>query len=759
MKNASAAFMSAMASPSRMIRGKVVVVDGGLTSEYGYANKLQSIEQEVSAVKGKMFGAVVSYKSTIKLIDVKNVVQINVGAKASPQIGLVDELLPMTPVYISSNTFDEVKGIRTLIGEDAIGFTDKYIWNDIKGDLGATFTIQDVFAAIASKIGTEFMITGELPNINAVYTKATFNVNGDETLRQILTAAAEATGAMVFINGNGKMEIKMLSSTIDLAIDKNTQFNLSTEPSSSLSGIISINELNDMISVGNNSSYVSVISVNPFIDPTDDSSQGKLQNLFVKCQGNTFYPYKLKWRGNPALEIGDKIRLTLRDGSTIDTWYLGEKIKYTGGMSAESSWEADESEKPEVGSQTISDTTRRTMAKVDKANQKITLLTEASGEQGQKISQLEVSLDGIRTEVSEVSSTANGAMTKATTVEQTVDGLKVQVTEANGKADKAETDASAAVTKANQLEITVNGYDARITAAEGKADNAVTKTTELSATVDGISSEVSEVSNTADAAMNKATIVQQTVTGLSSIVTQVQSDLSAAEGNIATNTSSITQLSDEIDLKVSKTDYTGEEIVSKINLAPDNIVISSPHIDLSGTVTVSSLADGTTTIDGACIKTGSVSANRISGGELSGVSLNIADKFLVSNSGVMTCTDANLGGTLNAVSGTFTNLVTTGSIKSSDSGGFGIEFSSSGDGFVGNRKSGSTFAGMQYISSADQLILTNSGNTVSFVGSGVSFIQMSGNRDYISVPRYITTNYGSTLPSSGSNGEIFFLIE
>ena len=731
MKNASAAFMSAMASPSRMIRGKVVVVDGGLTSEYGYANKLQSIEQEVSAVKGKMFGAVVSYKSTIKLIDVKNVVQVNVGAKASPQIGINGELLPMTPVYISSNTFDEVKGIRTLVGEDAIGFTDKYIWNDIKGDLGAIFTIQDVFAAIANKIGIEFMITGELPNINAVYTKATFNVNGDETLRQILTAAAEATGAMVFINGNGKMEIKMLSNTIALAIDKNIQFDLSTEPSSSLSGIISINELNDMISVGNNSSYVSVISVNPFIDPTDDSSQEKLQNLFVECQGNTFYPYKLKWRGNPALEIGDKIRLTLRDGNVIDTWYLGEKIKYTGGMSAESSWEADESEKPEVGSQTISDTTRRTMAKVDKANQKITLLTEASGEQGQKISQLEVSLDGIRTEVSEVSSTANGAMTKATTVEQTVDGLKVQVTEANGKADKADKNASAAVTKANELEITVDGYDARITAAEGKADNAVTKTTELSATVNGISSTV----------------------------TQVQSDLSAAEGNIATNTSSITQLSNEIDLKVSKADYTGEEIVSKINLAPDNIIISSPHIDLSGTVTVSSLADGTTTIDGACIKTGSVSANRISGGELSGVSLNIADKFLVSNSGVMTCTDAILGGTLNAVSGTFTNLVTTGSIKSSDTGGFGIEFAASGDGFVGNRKSGSTFAGMQYISSADQLILTNSGNTVSFVGSGVSFIQMSGNRDYISVPRYITTNYGSTLPSSGTNGEIFFLIE
>ena len=668
MKNASAAFMSAMASPSRVIRGKVVITDGGLTSEYGYANKLQSIEQEVSAVKGKMFGAVVSYKTTIKLIDVKNVVQVNVGAKASPQIGLANELLPMTPVYISSNTFDEVKGIRTLIGEDAIGFADKYTWNDIKGDLGATFTIQDVFEKIANKINTEAVITGKLPNIDAAYTKATFNVNGDETIRYILTAAAEATGAIVFINGNGKMEVKTLSSTIDLAIGKNVQFNLSTEPSSSLSGIVSVNELNDMISVGNNSSYVSVISVNPFIDPTDDSSQGKLQNLFVKCQGNTFYPYKLKWRGNPALELGDKIKLTLRDGTTIDTWYLGEKVKYTGGMSAESGWEADESENPEVGNQTVADTTRRTMAKVDKANQKITLLTEVSGEQGQKISQLEVSLDGIKTEVSEASKTADAAITKATTVEQTVDGL-------------------------------------------------------------------------------------------SSTVSKVQSDLSAAEGKIATNTSSITQLSEEIELKVSKSDYTGEEIVSKINLAPDNIIISSPHIDLSGTVTVSSLADGSTTIDGACIKTGSISANRVSGGQLSGVSLNIADKFLVSNSGVMTCTDANLGGTLNAVTGTFTDLITSGSIKSSNSGGFGIEFSTTGDGFVGNRKTASTFAGMQYVSNADQLILTNSGNSVSFVGNGISFIQMSGNRDYISTSRYITTNYGSSLPASGSQGEIFFLID
>lgn len=926
MKNASAAFMSAMASPSRVIRGKVVIVDGGLTSEYGYANKLQSIESEVSAVKGKMFGAVVSYKTTIKLIDVDNTVSVNVGAKATPQIGLANELLALTPVYISSNTFDEVKGIRTLVGEDAIAFTDKYTWNDIADGLGDTFTLNQVFAAIAAQIGIGAVIDSTLVNLTASYTKASFNVNGDETLRQILTSAAEASGAVVFINNAGKLRVRDLSSSTNLAIDRTVQFSLATDLSSTLSGIVSINELNDYISVGNTTSYVSTISVNPFLDVSDGQTQGRLQNLLVKVK-RTFYPYSLKWRGNPALEIGDKIKLTLKDGSTIDTWYLGEKIKYTGGMSAESSWEATESENPEIGSQTIAETNRRTLAKVDKANQKITLLTETTTEQGKKLSEFEVSLDGIRSEVSEVSKTADGAMTKATTVEQTVDGLKVQVTEVSSKADQAssdaasaveksneleitvdglsskisavetkadnadanastaitktnelevtvdgynariteaeskagqaETDASAAVTKANEIEVTVDGLSSKITAveakadsADGKADTAITKTNELEVTVDGYSARITEAENTAASAesdasaavtksneievtvnglSSKITSVEQvandasdtadtansnasaavtkvnnlevtvdgysaeisetktiannakdtaddaestantaytksvqleaTVDGLSSTVTEVQSDLSTAETNIATNTSSINQLSDEIDLKVSTSDYTGAEIVSRINVAPSTVVISSPHIDLSGLVTISSLSNGTTTVDGACIKTGSISANRISGGELSGVSLNIADKFLVSNSGVMTCTGATLGGTLNAVSGTFTDLITTGSIKSSSSGGFGIEFSSTGDGFVGNRKTSSTFAGMQYVSSADQLILTNSGNSVSFVGSGVSFIQMSGSRDYISTARFITNNYGSSLPSSGTTGEVFYLIE
>lgn len=50
---------------------------------------------------------------------------------------------------------------------------------------------------------------------------------------------------------------------------------------------------------------------------------------------------------------------------------------------------------------------------------------------------------------------------------------------------------------------------------------------------------------------------------------------------------------------------------STITLKKDNVVISSQEITMSGLVTFTGLANGTTTIDGACIKTGTIDADRL----------------------------------------------------------------------------------------------------------------------------------------------------
>lgn len=70
--------------------------------------------------------------------------------------------------------------------------------------------------------------------------------------------------------------------------------------------------------------------------------------------------------------------------------------------------------------------------------------------------------------------------------------------------------------------------------------------------------------------------------------------------------SQLTLSIDSIELSVSNGSTS-----STITLKKDNVVISSQEITMSGLVTFTGLANGTTTINGACIKTGTIDADRI----------------------------------------------------------------------------------------------------------------------------------------------------
>lgn len=61
-----------------------------------------------------------------------------------------------------------------------------------------------------------------------------------------------------------------------------------------------------------------------------------------------------------------------------------------------------------------------------------------------------------------------------------------------------------------------------------------------------------------------------------------------------------------IELKVSK-----DSVISSINQSAEAITISASKINLSGYVTVSSLSNGTTTINGGCITTGTIDASKV----------------------------------------------------------------------------------------------------------------------------------------------------
>ena len=70
--------------------------------------------------------------------------------------------------------------------------------------------------------------------------------------------------------------------------------------------------------------------------------------------------------------------------------------------------------------------------------------------------------------------------------------------------------------------------------------------------------------------------------------------------------SQLTLSIDSIELSVSNGSTS-----STITLKKDNVVVSSQEITMSGLVTYTGLSSGTTTINGACIKTGTIDADRL----------------------------------------------------------------------------------------------------------------------------------------------------
>lgn len=88
--------------------------------------------------------------------------------------------------------------------------------------------------------------------------------------------------------------------------------------------------------------------------------------------------------------------------------------------------------------------------------------------------------------------------------------------------------------------------------------------------------------------------------------------------------SQLTLSIDSIELSVSNGSTS-----STITLKKDNAVISSQKITMSGLVTFTGLANGTTTIDGGCIKTGTIDADRIDADNLYVNAANITGSLTV----------------------------------------------------------------------------------------------------------------------------------
>ena len=786
-----------------------------------YRDEIKSIKIETTGINGKFFGVSYCQKLSVSFIDKDKKINFSKNDEIAIFLCPTEKYnapdadnyynVAYAPYFVDSFKRNEKTGEVSAIGYDIMGVASNTPFSLGEGD---SFTLQQILDRCKTLAGISGVNGINVSYLPESWTREQINLSGKETVRDILTAIAEITGSFMFIYPywtnddvgslcfythpfKNRIHTQLGYLYQETYIDKSRYFELTSDKPYKLTGIASVNELEDVVAVGTTEQQ-QVIYSNPFLTLLpDETQQTILTGILNQLKDFSFTPFNCEWRGDPRLEPVDWLTFEDKQGNKFTSYLLNETFEYNGGFKSTIWWEGAESERTDINSKSISNNILKTKATVDKVKGEITLEVSRAKEAEQLLgSRITINENAITSEVknrqdadSELSSTITQTATEIRQeVKNTTDGLDSKITQ------------------------TANSISAEITAREN-ADTELS--TRITANENGITSEVSRATGKENELASDISTITQNVDNISTRIDTV-------EGNYST----INQTVNEISLEVgNKADANGGALISLINADTSTAKISADKITLEGEVSfikkgdnVSELtndkgyivgadlgATGTTVIDGGRITTGIISANRL---DLSGtltVGSNISQltndtgyittedvptktsdlfndsgfidssdtvdfaklsklkdaNYTIINGGNITTGTIQAGvvfaGSLNGAEGNFTNLTTSGGISNGTNGFYINWYGSSGNAFVGYSTSGTGFAGLQFVPSLDQIYMIGGGNSILFNGSGTSYINL-GTSSYISADRFITTNYGSSLPSSGSTGEVFYKV-
>lgn len=157
--------------------------------------------------------------------------------------------------------------------------------------------------------------------------------------------------------------------------------------------------------------------------------------------------------------------------------------------------------------------------------------------------------------------------------------------------------------KTNELIRTVDETKSTLTEVSGKVKNIEDKQGVITGQIATLTIDVSEVKQTAQGLTSKVSSVETTVNNLDGEVT-----------TLSKSVSEIKQTADSIKMSVDENGTTASITIGGNTFTAVNengVEEKIGNIDLSGYVTFTGLANGTTTVDGSCIKTGTIDADRI----------------------------------------------------------------------------------------------------------------------------------------------------
>ena len=395
-------------SPVRHIRGKVEAYRAStLLETYNYDDNLIEFTWERIPEEGKFFGYGVASKLNVKLRDKERQLQVKAGDAL--RIYLDSEegdtyAFKMQYFYVSQVRRDEETNTLTLYAYDKLKDAGEHYISEI--DYSNLTTYGQFLQAICAVLG----VGGQIPY--SLGDKAiTANIEGSETLREILDDFAESSFTIYYINQYNN--IRFIPLAIDgyvaeLSNDKYTS--LVSGDNKRLQSICHTTQLGDSYTAS-----TSQIGTTQYIRDnvfwTNNPNVNSEVDAGLAYYGDmTITQFEAEWRGDYRLEVGDRIRIVNKDGSYSYSYLLDDKLVYNGALQQTTKWEYEDKTENSAKTNSITEVIKQTFAQVDKVNKQIDIVASDIDTTKQEISSLQLTTDQITASVSNVSDSTNAAI-------------------------------------------------------------------------------------------------------------------------------------------------------------------------------------------------------------------------------------------------------------------------------------------------------------------------------------------------------------
>lgn len=318
MYSVTDAFNSACAAPGREITSKILF--NGTTELAASEVQEISITEQFGSSDGVTIGA--AFSSQCKVVIYKQTPALPLsGGNFTPYAGIMvngaAQFVPKGKFYIPSDGVEKTGDLwLTITGYDRMsGLTAEYV---------PTVPFPATPTQILIDVCTQAHVTAPSVTMPDIQIAAPYS----GSLRQQLGWLAGLIGCNAKFDATGNLVFCWYADS-GLTLGWDVQYmdglELTADGAFTINSLLTGTEENP-ISVGTG---LGITATNPYMT----AEQATV--VLAQISGKFLMPCKIKWRGNPAVEAGDSVTVTGRDGKALTVYVMEQRMTIKGGMSAD----------------------------------------------------------------------------------------------------------------------------------------------------------------------------------------------------------------------------------------------------------------------------------------------------------------------------------------------------------------------------------------------------------------------------------------